>query len=297
LSRTAIIDKENTARLSAGPDRRAVSNWRNMDTSKLLFKGYDSRELDKVGKTFMLKTGCNPKAFVIRPGYAVSGSKENQSRVVVSRTCASDCVMVPLLLNKAELEKIYSDMAEPSHREKEEELSSAWGDDLERQCKYCSRLFRVEDWSDRRLICDNPECIAREKNRLEESETVKKTYKSSSLKTEDENKAELVESITADEPHLKNTATAGYVYLIQADNDLSKIGHTDDVWKRFSDLVTMNAAGLSLRHTIRASNRYNAEQWLHGKFRNKKIHHEWFRLTNEDISWFASLQDGALDGI
>jgi len=268
-----------------------------MDTSKLFFKGYASHELDRIGELFKIKTGKEPNAFVIRPNFVVSGSTENYYKIVMSRTCACNCVMVPTELTKVELENIYSSMSEYRSRENETidpELSECWDDDLTRHCKYCSQSFRAKDWNDFKMICDKPECIEREKNRLNEAEKIKISYPQE-INVED--KAELIASIIDDEDDNYSDTIAGWVYLIQADNDLCKIGHTDNVQIRFSNLATMNAAGLSLRHTIYAINRMNAESWLHKQFRNKRHHGEWFRLTNEDIAWISDLKDGALDGI
>lgn len=273
--------------------------------NKLTFKGYASHDLDKIHDVFLLQTGNEPNAFVIRPDFVVSGSKENHGKLVMTRTGACNCVMVPLSLTKGELEKIYSNLKEYRFQKEEKaadpELFKCWDDDFTRYCIYCSQAFLVKSLDDRRLTCEKPECVAREKNRLEQAEKIKLSYpQKPEPKTElqlAEDKAELIAKITTDDDDHYSDTVAGWVYLIAADNDLCKIGHTDNVQHRFSNLATMNAAGIELRHTVFSANRMRAESWLHEQFRNKKHHGEWHRLTNEDIAWICDLKDGSLDGV
>jgi len=140
--------------------------------------------------------------------------------------------------------------------------------------------------------------LERLQSRLEEVDKIKQSYpQEKKSETVKETKAELIERITSDDDDHYSDAVAGWVYLIEADNGLCKIGHTDNVQTRFANLASMNAAGLSLRSTIYAANRLRSEQWLHKQFRNKLHHNEWFRLTNEDVVWIQSLQDGELDAV
>ena len=271
-----------------------------MDTSKLIYRAYASHDLDEIEKVFKERTGSDPTAFVIRPNWVVSGSKENYSKIVISRTAACNCVMVSLKLTKEELENIYSSFAEYHQQNEVEivddpELAASWDDDSIRYCRYCGQVFSIKGTSDFSLICDKPECSAREDNRIKELEKLKvsSNHKAQEVKPLPEDKAELVKEIITDDQY--SDTVAGWVYLIAADNDLCKIGHTDDVYKRFSNLVAMNAAGLALRHSIYSMNRMRAEKYLHDTFSNKRSHGEWFRLTNEDIEWIRGIPDRGLD--
>jgi hypothetical protein len=59
--------------------------------------------------------------------------------------------------------------------------------------------------------------------------------------------------------------------------------------------MMMNAANITLRHAIHTTNSARTEFYLHKQFDKYHSHGEWYRLTNDDISWFVSLADGALD--
>lgn len=272
-----------------------------METTNLFFMAYASHELDKLQKVFKQQTGNDPNAYVIRPDYVVSGSKENYKEIIMSRVGGYNCVLIPTVLTKAELDNIFLSMSEyrPPKRTIDLELSDeCWDDDLTRYCRYCSKPFTVDSWKDYRMICEKPHCVELEKNRLEEVEKIKLSYKQEKKEeTNEETKDELVERITSDDDDHYSETVSGWVYLIEADNGLCKIGHTDNVQKRFANLASMNAAGLSLRCTIFSANRLLSEQWLHKQFRNKLHHNEWFRLTNEDIAWIQTLQDGELDAV
>lgn len=76
----------------------------------------------------------------------------------------------------------------------------------------------------------------------------------------------------------------GSVYFIlDADNDRMKIGHSRDPWKRLKQLQTGSSARLSLVAVIAGSDA--VEKRMHSDMREHNVHREWFSDASECITW------------
>jgi hypothetical protein len=86
----------------------------------------------------------------------------------------------------------------------------------------------------------------------------------------------------------------GFVYLIKH-NDLYKIGRAQDVERRIADIAIVPGE-FSLIHSVKAEYSCSAETFLHRKYKHKRIHREWFALTEQDVADIQVFKDGDLDG-
>ena len=74
------------------------------------------------------------------------------------------------------------------------------------------------------------------------------------------------------------------VYLIWAKKTgLVKIGVTENIQKRMSQLVSGNADEIHLVEFFPISFAYYHEGLLHEQYAERRIHHEWFRLSRKDV--------------
>jgi hypothetical protein len=74
------------------------------------------------------------------------------------------------------------------------------------------------------------------------------------------------------------------VYLIRAENGLTKIGHSSNIEKRLLDLQIASPVPLKLLHYWLIADASNVESALHQRFAAKRKHGEWFDLDDEDIT-------------
>ena len=302
---------------------------------KLVFRGYASRDLDQVEANFVERFGSEPAAFVVQPDFVVYGSRKNHDKIVKSRFGGFAAVYVPIRLTREEVINLDAERTSaPIRREvvtaEPDERAMLW-DETIRYCFYCGQIFKIETESDR-IYCDKPACAQRHFDRLAANKAVRAEYTRPKINggggasaskpapaPEIEDRFDVVElpvfvaepdpepmpspteqepfddSFTLDDPY--TDLIEGWVYLIEAETGLYKLGRSNDVWQRFSTLVHENAASLTMRHAIRAANYIQAELWLHTQFAKKRHHGEWFSLSQDEIEWFCSLADGALDGV
>ena len=73
----------------------------------------------------------------------------------------------------------------------------------------------------------------------------------------------------------KMNGTRGYIYFIQADNGLIKIGFSGDPKRRLKGLKTMCPIGLELLAVFEGST--GEEEKLHERFKKHRVHGEWFK--------------------
>lgn len=84
----------------------------------------------------------------------------------------------------------------------------------------------------------------------------------------------------------------GSVYFIlDAENDRIKIGHSRDPWSRLRTLQTGSSAKLSLVGIIAGERAI--EQQLHFEQRGVRVHLEWFSGGAEAVKWLSKLTNGA----
>lgn len=89
----------------------------------------------------------------------------------------------------------------------------------------------------------------------------------------------------------KQSAKAGFVYLISSPDGHYKIGCSKDVPTRSKALGIQLPYPVELIHTIKASDMYWAEGHLHNTYSDKRTNGEWFRLEDADVEWIKSLTE------
>lgn len=76
----------------------------------------------------------------------------------------------------------------------------------------------------------------------------------------------------------------GFVYLIQSENLLTKIGSSRNVHQRFKDLLCGCPVEIIVTHTLESENYIKIEAILHKRYDKKRIRGEWFNLSSQDIA-------------
>jgi len=90
------------------------------------------------------------------------------------------------------------------------------------------------------------------------------------------------ESIHADLDHKR-----GWVYLVKSSAHF-KIGHTKDMKQRSSFLKINLPEQHEILHMIKCEDRYRSERYWHDRFKEKRLHGEWFCLNELDIYEFQT---------
>jgi hypothetical protein len=93
--------------------------------------------------------------------------------------------------------------------------------------------------------------------------------------------------------HLKEYEKRPTVYLIKA-HDRYKIGRTINLSKRFFSCAGLSPYPLELIWNLYIDEHAVLEKSLHRIFKDKRIHHEWFSLSTDDVEAIrriTSLQD------
>jgi hypothetical protein len=83
----------------------------------------------------------------------------------------------------------------------------------------------------------------------------------------------------------------GYVYLLaeMGDKLRYKIGITkNNVEKRVKQLRTGNSDDIMIIHRYHSLNYKKIERMLHTKFKNDRLHLEWFTMTDEQVMAFMA---------
>jgi endogenous inhibitor of DNA gyrase (YacG/DUF329 family) len=88
---------------------------------------------------------------------------------------------------------------------------------------------------------------------------------------------------------LKNRLST-YIYLIQAeDNELIKIGFSNNVKRRMKILSNSSPAKLKVLRVIKADSQY--ESFLHNMFREYRLHGEWFQPHSNIVKFVNDTKD------
>lgn len=86
-----------------------------------------------------------------------------------------------------------------------------------------------------------------------------------------------------------NQSNKGYIYLLEEPiNRWYKIGMSRDANKRIKGLRL--PFKVTMLHSFPSDDVAQVEQYLHEKFANKRLHGEWFALTQEDVNWLCSIE-------
>jgi len=96
---------------------------------------------------------------------------------------------------------------------------------------------------------------------------------------------------TREEPRasLPRVPRKGYIYLMIGDG-YHKIGQSNNPQLRLNQIGKGLPFPLTLIHTVPTDDMEEAEQRIHAKFAEQRIHGEWFALSHEDTEWFAQLE-------
>lgn len=81
----------------------------------------------------------------------------------------------------------------------------------------------------------------------------------------------------------KSPARKQFVYFIQAENGLTKIGKSVEPDKRIQSLKTASPLKLEIIRVIETADMHTLEQYYHKKFAEKRVKREWFDLSEEDL--------------
>lgn len=84
----------------------------------------------------------------------------------------------------------------------------------------------------------------------------------------------------------RTAGSYGFVYLIKGHPGEFKIGHTNLVDRRLSELGATFPIEQELVHTIKTDDPAGVEAYWHKRFENKRMKGEWFRLRPDDVNAF-----------
>jgi hypothetical protein len=281
----------------------------------ITWRGYSTHDLDEAEQLHRLRTGKKAKFFAVPPKWYTTGSEDNIRRIVLTTLAGCNGIFIPLDISLSDFQDLLSARSEkrstaPARREDFDIVEAgieAIRFEEKRYCSYCGRLFVVD--SDNPIIhCDNPACVTRHNDYLAHVEAVRAEekkaprYEHEVIRLKEEHKPEnepepvdVTPDFELDDPY--SGRLFGWVYFIEAENGLVKIGRSDNLKTRFSDLLTMSPVRLYLRHSVCATNYVKAESWLHSQFAAKRDHGEWFALSSEELEWAKSLKDYSLDRV
>jgi hypothetical protein len=102
----------------------------------------------------------------------------------------------------------------------------------------------------------------------------------------------IVSEILLGKPYQQGRASAGFVYLISADEipKKYKIGCTKNVDRRIYQMQTVVPVTYRVLHLIRCSNMRQEEMRFHRLFHEKRLVGEWFLLDPSDIAYIQSIK-------
>jgi hypothetical protein len=125
------------------------------------------------------------------------------------------------------------------------------------------------------LLVTHDNCICTEKP----TEIIKKIYALFGIRP-----GELRTHISDSEHNrTEETSHKKGVYLIRADNGLTKIGCTGNLEKRLKSITTASPCKLTLIGFLRCRDFHEEERKLHCQFAGKRIQGEWFDLNEVDL--------------
>lgn len=78
----------------------------------------------------------------------------------------------------------------------------------------------------------------------------------------------------------------GFVYLVKGHAGEYKIGRTNLVDRRLSELGATSSVEQQLIHEIKSDDPVGVEAYWHGRFADKRMRGEWFRLSAADVKAF-----------
>jgi len=80
-----------------------------------------------------------------------------------------------------------------------------------------------------------------------------------------------------------NTTPTGYVYVIKGESGRYKIGATRNVAERLKGLRVSSSESHELIFAYKVKDHYKHEKISHDAMNSKRVHSEWFDLTDDDV--------------
>jgi hypothetical protein len=84
---------------------------------------------------------------------------------------------------------------------------------------------------------------------------------------------------------------SGTIYLIKDERGSTKIGHAENMKRRFSQISMSNSGKVRLYYSRIVKDRKALEKILHIEFSAKRIKGEWFDLSSDDLEKAKSIID------
>jgi predicted GIY-YIG superfamily endonuclease len=91
-------------------------------------------------------------------------------------------------------------------------------------------------------------------------------------------------------PNETEKSDEGFVYLLEAQTGIFKIGSSKNVARRVAQLQTASPFPLTLRHYFAAKNARKVELELHSHFVSRRIRNEWFQLNSQEITSICQIK-------
>jgi len=89
-----------------------------------------------------------------------------------------------------------------------------------------------------------------------------------------------------EEPISDRATSYGFVYLVKGHPGEYKIGRTNLVDRRLSELGATASIQQSLVHEIKTDDPTGIEAYWHKRFQDKRMRGEWFKLSAADVKTF-----------
>lgn len=77
----------------------------------------------------------------------------------------------------------------------------------------------------------------------------------------------------------------GYVYLIMAENGLTKIGKTKNITQRIHTIKTSSPEKIEVYRVYKSTDYHKLEKVLHMTFKDNRVLGEWFNLSEDDFEY------------
>jgi hypothetical protein len=78
--------------------------------------------------------------------------------------------------------------------------------------------------------------------------------------------------------------TPGYVYILQGDNGLYKIGSTNRLDRRIWEVSHYSGVRCELYYSVETANMNELEKKLHKQFKDMRVYGEWFDLNPLELA-------------
>lgn len=83
----------------------------------------------------------------------------------------------------------------------------------------------------------------------------------------------------------------GYIYFMQAEKNIIKIGYSKDPQSRLASIQKTSSIPIVLLHTIKTNDMVSCELFFHNKFIFNKLHREWFILSDDNVTEILQINE------